>query len=200
MKEMELKTGLKEKEKETERNKMIETIELFKSQIRDIKDDITTTGQRIENLEAVCHEEKTELGETMFRLEETVQQLNNKVERVANALENVQEKMYDFEANKKNNLIFYGIPNAEHETENNLIVKVKEVIKLNMKVRRELVITTASRMFTGPEVMGCRPVLVTFEEFKDREEVLKKSQCIKKPTISVTEDLSKGTRESRPEL
>ena len=69
-----------------------------------------------------------------------------------------------------------------------------------MKVRRELVITTASRMFTGPEVSGCRPVLVTFEEFKDREEVLKKSQCIKKPTISVTEDLSKRTRETRQEL
>ena len=42
----------------------------------------------------------------MFRLEETIQQLNNKVERVANALENVQEKMYDFEANKKDYLIF----------------------------------------------------------------------------------------------
>ena len=106
MKEMELKTGLKEKEKGTERNKMIETVELFKSQIRDIKDDIMTTGQRIENLLAAGHEEKTELGETTFRFEETIQQLNNKVERVANALENVQEKMYDFEANKKDYLIF----------------------------------------------------------------------------------------------
>ena len=50
MKEMELKTGLKEKEKETERNKIIETVELLKSQIRDIKDDIMTTGQRIEKV------------------------------------------------------------------------------------------------------------------------------------------------------
>ena len=29
---------------------------------------------------------------------------------------------------------------------------------------------------------------------------MKKSQCIKKPTISVTEDLSKRTRETRQEL
>ena len=136
----------------------------------------------------------------MIRKEENIQQMNDKVERVANALEHVQEKMYEFEVNKKNNLIFYGIPNEGHEKENKLIMKVKELIKANMKVRRELVITTASRMFTGPEVFGCRPVLVTFEEFKDREEVLKNSKCIKKPTISVTEDLSKRTRESRQEL
>ena len=55
-------------------------------------------------------------------------------------------------------------------------------------------------MYTGPEVFGCHPVLVTFEEFKDREEVLKNSRFLKKSTISVTEDLSKRTRESRQEL
>ena len=41
-----------------------------------------TTGQRNENLDAAHHEEKTELGETTFRLEETIQQLDNKIERV----------------------------------------------------------------------------------------------------------------------
>ena len=54
----------------------------------------------------------------------------------------------------------------------NLQTKVKETMKLNMKVIRELVIKTASRMFTGLEVMGCPPVLVTFEYFKAREEVI----------------------------
>ena len=55
-------------------------------------------------------------------------------------------------------------------------------------------------MYTGPEVFGCRPVLVTFEEFRDREEVLKNSKMLKKPTISITEDLSKRTRVARQEL
>ena len=30
-------------------------------------------------------------------------------------------------------------------------------------------------MYTGPEVSGSRPVLVTFEVFKDREEVCSES-------------------------
>ena len=55
-------------------------------------------------------------------------------------------------------------------------------------------------MYTGPEVFGCHPVLVTFEEFKDREEVLKNSHFLKKSTISVSEYLSKRTRETRQEL
>ena len=28
-------------------------------------------------------------------------------------------------------------------------------------------------MHTGPEVGGCKPVVVTFEDFKDREDVLR---------------------------
>ena len=200
MKEMELKMELKEKEEEIQKNNFTETMKLFKSDIKDIKDHLIQTITRIESFEVKNHEEKAGLGKRNERNEDNIQQMTDKVERVANALEHVQEKMYDFEANKKNNLIFYGIPNEAHEKENKLIMKVKELIKANMKVRRELVITTASRMFTGPEVFGCHPVLVTFEEFKDREEVLKNSKFIKKPTISVTEDLSKRTRESRQEL
>ena len=34
-------------------------------------------------------------------------------------------------------------------------------------------------MYTGPEVSGSRPVLVTFEVFKDREEVCAKSSFLK---------------------
>ena len=107
---------------------------------------------------------------------------------------------YDFETNKKNNLIFYGIPNEINEKEPLLILKVKELIKTHMKIRRDISITTATRMYTGPEVLGTRPVCVTFEEFRDREEILKNSKLLKKPTISVTEDLSKRTRIARQEL
>ena len=108
--------------------------------------------------------------------------------------------MYDFEINKKNNLIFYGIPNEINEKEAQLVAKIKEMIRNHMKIRRDVIITSAARMHTGPEVFNCRPALVTFEEFRDREEVLKNSKLLKKPTISVTEDLSKRTRVARQEL
>ena len=200
MKEMELKMELQEKEKESQREENVETIELIKSEMTNVKENLQKTMERVEVTEASNQKETSGLGITTRLMEENIQSLNEKVERIANTVENVQEKMYDFEANKKNNLIFYGIPNETHEKESKLLDKVKDLIKANMRIRRELVITTASRMYTGPEVFGCRPVLVTFEEFKDREEVLKNSRFLKKSTISVTEDLSKRTRESRQEL
>ena len=65
-------------------------------------------------------------------------------------------------------------------------------------------ISKASRMYTGtkkekesgylvagPQVQGCRPVLVTFESFKDREDVLKNSKVLRRSAVTVTEDLSK---------
>ena len=41
---------------------------------------------------------------------------------------------------------------------------VNKVTKCQIKV---------SRMHTGPEIGGCKPVVVTFEDFKDREDVLR---------------------------
>ena len=49
-------------------------------------------------------------------------------------------------------------------------------------------------------MQGCRPVLVTFENFKDKEDVFQASKLLRKSVISVTEDLSKKTREARQEL
>ena len=55
-------------------------------------------------------------------------------------------------------------------------------------------------MHSGPEVSGCKPVLVTFEEYKDRDEVLRKSNTLKGSGLSVTEDMSRRVREARTEL
>ena len=181
MREMELKMELQEKDNDTHEKKLMETLDLLKSEMADVKDGLMQTKERQDTLETARHQDATGLGKTIEGIAETIQQLTDKVEKVDTGLENVQEKMYDFDANKKNNLIVYGIPNEGHEKEITLSAKVKELIKTNMKIRRELVITTVSRMFTGPEVFGCRPVLVTFEDFKDREEVLKNSRFIKSP-------------------
>ena len=65
---------------------------------------------------------------------------------------------------------------------------------------RDVGLQSVSRLYTGPEVQGCRPVLVTFENFKDKEDVFQASKLLRKSVISVTEDFSKKTRESRQEL
>ena len=73
------------------------------------------------------------------------QDIHDKLSRIIGELDRVQEKMYDFEINKKNNLIFYGIPNEINEKEPQLIQKIKELIKNHMKIRRDIIITSATR-------------------------------------------------------
>ena len=52
--------------------------------------------------------------------EETKAQINTLFSR----LDEINEKLYEFEINKKNNLIFYGIPGESRETPSVLIMKV----------------------------------------------------------------------------
>ena len=65
------------------------------------------------------------------------------------------------------------------------------LLKGNLQIKREMTVSAASRVMTGPEVLGCRPVLATFQEFKDRDEVLRKAGVFKGNNIHVTEDMSR---------
>ena len=75
--------------------------------------------------------------------------------------------------------------------------KVTVLKIINWKIK---VFFKVSRLTTGPEIRGCRPVLVQFLNFKDREEVLSKTKLLKSSNIYVSEDLSRKTREQRTEL
>ena len=139
--------------------------------------------------------------------------------------------MYEFEKNKANNLILYGITTKHPETSDSLKNRIANVFRDHLNIRREITIQKATRVHTGtyifhngipqiqfyqsynihlvaihlcilcnkgPDVHGTRPVLVTFETFKDRETVLKLAKTLsKKAKINVSEDLSKRTREAR---
>ena len=64
-------------------------------------------------------------------------------------LDEMQEKMYEFEQNKKNNLIFHGILPDHPETPDGLTEKIAKLIKAHVSIKRELPISKASRVYTG---------------------------------------------------
>ena len=57
-----------------------------------------------------------------------------------------------------------------------------------------------TRIFTGSEVSGCRPVMVTFESFRQREEVYKKAGMLRGTGLHISEDMTKQTKDKRNEL
>ena len=95
----------------------------------------------------------------------------NRIQDLVERIENIQEKMYDFEINKRNNLLFYGLREERRETPSDLLTKVnviscmmrsltlsqiRVVLRDSCSLKRDITISSASRMFSGPDVGGCR--------------------------------------------
>ena len=57
----------------------------------------------------------------------------------------MNEKMYDFEQNKRNNLIFYGLSQDAGENPESLAINIQKLIKDKMLLRREMNITQVRR-------------------------------------------------------
>ena len=52
----------------------------------------------------------------------------------------------------------------------------------------------------GPKITGSHPVLVTFQKFEDKEEVLKKAGLLGGTKVHIIEDLNIRTQESKTQL
>ena len=134
-------------------------------------------------------------------MDEKMHMLTHKIDAITGVYDDLHEKMHEIDKTRKNNLMIYGIrPDFLPEIQLQLENKVKEIFKHNLSIGRDIPVTKISRLLTGPEVRGCRPVLVNFAHYKDREEVLSKSKLLRGTNVYITEDLSRKVRESRNEL
>ena len=165
-----------------------------------LEDDFSSLEKQLDNMDNFAMETRKRLGKQEEYLKTVEVDMQDKVMNISAVMDNMQDKIYEFETNKKNNLIFYGVPSEERETGERLLMKIQDIIRNNLNISRESLVSYANRMYIGPDVLWCRPVLVSFHNFKDREEVLQNSKCLKTSCLSVTEDLSKKKRESRQEL
>ena len=127
--------------------------------------------------------------------------MNAKIEAITGVYDDLHEKMHEIDKTRKNNLLFYGIkPDFLPEIQSQLEQKIYDIIKQIFQISRDVPLVKISRMISGPEVRGCRPVLVNFVHWKDREEILRKSNFLRGSNVFVSEDLSKKMREHRAEL
>ena len=91
---------------------------------------------QLTNLHGSSREEKEDNQGKLGRLEETVSDFDEKLEVTKCLLEKIQEKLYDFELNKKNNLIFNGIVKQNGEDTAKLTGVVQDIIKKKLKISR----------------------------------------------------------------
>ena len=77
------------------------------------------------SLMSKIHSEVKQNGEGKYGIDLEISVVKDMLETLSNRVSTMNEKMYDFEANKRNNLIFYGIPNDPNESSESLVVKMQ---------------------------------------------------------------------------
>ena len=85
----------------------------------------------------------------MKMIEFDVSGLKEKIEAMDQGLCELNEKIHEFEQNKRNNLIFYGLNNDSKETPELLLSKVQSIVKVTLGIRREIPIPKVTRMYNG---------------------------------------------------
>ena len=139
--------------------------------------------EKIKDLSRHLMEREEKIKQKMKNIEGDESKIRETLDDVDFKVDNIEKGLYDFETNKKNNLIFYGVRMEENE---NMMDKIDDVLKEYINIGRKLPLKRVSMiqkgiqiksykqlryLFSGPKVHGCKPVLVVFQEFKDRENV-----------------------------
>ena len=61
--------------------------------------------------------------------------LESRFDEISLVMDNVMDKFYEFETQRKNNLIFYGVPEENKESSVQLLAKVREIIRSQFGIR-----------------------------------------------------------------
>ena len=110
----------------------------------------------------------------------------------------VLDKLSSLETHSRyNNLVFEGIPEAPGETDEQSETKAKDIIKNSMHVEQELNFSTAHRLGPKPKDNKPRPLIVKFQNAKDRKSVWKKRFSLKHTNYIVQENYSRRTDDKR---
>ena len=190
---------------------------LFKENDSKIEHCFLKLSEHMGGMETFIHQEKERLNKSIemcgmmasdmdmmiekreSTIKNKINEFEEKMEEAMKAMDIIQDKIHEFDMNKKNNLIFHGIVQEENETKRILEKKVRTIIQM-LKVNAELALASVNRLHTGSDILGCRPVLVTFKNVKDKQEVLASSKHVSTTPVTVAEDVSKNTKEARQQL
>lgn len=100
---------------------------------------------------------------------------------------------------RRNNLLIFGVDERPDETSDSIIdTVVKDIFSDILKVK----VSSAERIHRiGRKVANkSRPVIVKFVDHRKKEQVLRNCNKLKGTPISISEDFSKATRETRKKL
>ena len=117
--------------------------------IRDLEDLVQYLTEKLTTIHGSSKEEKEGTQGKLVRLETTVAEFDERMSINRRLLEQIREKLYNFDINKKNNLIFNGVPKIQNENNDRLVASIKTIIRKKLKIIRFIDILVTKREIFG---------------------------------------------------
>ena len=117
--------------------------------IRDLEDLVQYLTEKLTTIHGSSKEEKEGTQGKLVRLETTVAGFDECMSINKRLLEQIREKLYNFDINKKNNLIFNGVPTIPNENNDRLVASIKTIIRKKLKIIRFIDILVTKREIFG---------------------------------------------------
>ena len=176
-------------------------IEEFNQSMDEVKTDVDLLKTRVSNEQnqVVSYLEGLISSES-GRLSGVVKTCSEKMIEIDHMYDDMQDRVFELDKNRKNNLVFYGVK-GDNTDPDECEKLIKSIMNNHMQVSRDIPLTKVTRLWNGPSFRGFKPILVSFQLWKDKEEVLRRNNLLQKNTnMYVTEDFSRKVRKHREEL
>lgn len=158
--------------------------------------------QRLSVMESTINTRLSDVEETQNVLRLDMDALDQICAEMKDSSTELQNKVDDLEAKveyletqtRRNSLLFFGIPRVFGESWDSCEAKVREIIRHDMRIRETVLIERAQRVGSA--------ILVQFQSFKQRQEVLSHSRELRAvdSPVYVREDFSETVRRKRAGL
>ena len=107
----------------------------FEEKDDQFREKLDKVNERFECLENVAGKGSQVNAQKIESLGDNFVSIESRFEEISHVMDNVLDRLHEFEAQRKNNLIFYGVPEENNESSVKLLGKVREVIRSQFGVQ-----------------------------------------------------------------
>jgi hypothetical protein len=165
---------------------------LLEKDVEEIKLGLTFIGNDIET-------KVNKVDNNMAMIKETIIGMKSFQGKLVNEATENKRKTVDLEdRNRRNNLRIVGIKEESNETNEEILRKIKTLIKEDLKINQSITIERAHRV--GKFEKRPRTIVCKILNWQDKETILKNARKLKGKNIFLNEDFSEETTRIRREL
>lgn len=107
----------------------------FEEKEEQLQEKLDSVNKRFQCLENAAGQGSEVNAEKIEHLSESFISIQSRFEEITNVMDNVLERLHEFELQRRNNLLFYGVPEETNESSVKLLGKIREIIRSQFGVQ-----------------------------------------------------------------